>query len=370
MTGIYIHIPFCRRKCLYCDFVSFPVCGEDALLSVEEYLIALIGEMAARRKELCGKTVDTVFLGGGTPSLLENGQISMLMQALYESFKIKEGAEITIEANPESITDEKARHWLGLGINRISIGVQSFNDIELKAIGRAHDSKMAKAALGIAKKAGFERISADLICCLPGQSEKSLLESIDAAAGLGAEHISCYQLQLEEGTPLEKMASLSQVVLPGDDDCGDMMAAAAELLERRGFSRYEVSNFAKPGHECLHNMNYWLRGDYLGLGLAAHSFLRDEGKRIANTSSPEEYMTGKTEGEVQILTESDAQNETVMLGMRLSAGMWESALLPEQKERAKRLTQMGLLLAKEGRYMPSKRGFEVLNSVILFLLEG
>jgi oxygen-independent coproporphyrinogen-3 oxidase len=370
MAGIYIHIPFCRRKCLYCDFVSFPICGEGAFLPVEDYLNALCREMSARRGEIRGKAVNTVFFGGGTPSLLENGQISMLMQALFENFKMEEGAEITIEANPESITAKKARHWRDIGTNRLSIGVQSFHDTELAAIGRAHDSKTAKAAFDTAKEVGFKNISADLICGLPGQGQESLLKSIDSAADLGVMHISCYQLQLEEGTPLEKMASSGEVSLPTDDEYSDMMAAAADLLEQRGFLRYEVSNFAKPGHECKHNMNYWLRGDYLGLGISAHSFLRDEGRRIANTSEPGEYMAGKTAADVQTLSQDDAQMEVIMLGMRLSKGLPENILLPAQRERAQRLAERGLLLWREGRYMPSRRGFEILNSVILFLLEG
>ncbi|MGI5899576.1 MAG: radical SAM family heme chaperone HemW [Christensenellales bacterium] len=370
MTGIYIHIPFCRKKCLYCDFVSFPICGEGAFLNAEEYISALLTEMAARKGELEGKAVDTIFFGGGTPSLLEKEQIAVLMQAISDSFALRQKAEITIEANPESITLDKARQWLGLGINRISIGVQSFCDEELAAIGRAHDSKAAAGAFDTANKAGFENISADLICCLPGQREESLIRSIDRAADLGAEHISCYQLQLEENTPLERMAGRGEIALPDDDACSDMMAAAAQHLEQRGFLRYEVSNFAKPGRECLHNMNYWLRGDYLGLGISAHSFLRDEGKRIANTSSPEEYLSGKTVGEVNIISVDDALAETIMLGMRLSKGLHKSVFSAEQLNRAQKLAERGLLIGREGRYMPSRRGFEVLNSVILFLLEG
>ena len=368
MAGIYVHIPFCRKKCLYCDFVSFPACGEGDFFIMNDYAAALENEMAARRESVSRIIFDTVFFGGGTPSFLEGDCFARIVNDIRKNFIIAKHAEFTIEANPESLTLAKAAQWLESGVNRISIGVQSFDNGELEIIGRVHDGDMAKNAVAIAKAAGFQSISLDLICGLPNQTIESLIKNIDTAAQLQVQHVSCYQLQVEENTPLCAQVKSGHLAVPSDDAYADMMNAAAKRLEHHGYQRYEVSNFAKQGFGCRHNMNYWQRGEYIGLGVAAHSLLC--GVRMANTESLGKYLRGNWEDGRELLSAYDIETEQVMLSLRTSAGIDIKSLSDEQVSRAVSLAARGLLSEAEGRFFATDRGFEVLNSVILFLLEG
>jgi len=363
MAGIYLHIPFCAKKCDYCDFVSFPGCGRDQQAA---YVRAMIREIRQRSEKLRSWIFDTLFVGGGTPSVLETDLLKEVIEAVRAHLSVRT-VEWTIEANPESTSAEKLKCWRDLGFNRISFGVQSFDDAQLRAVGRLHDSARAKAAVREAFACGFERVSVDLICALPGQTQPTLMESIDAANELGVSHISLYQLQLEENTPLTKRVLRGITQVPDEDLTADLMAAAVDRLEALGFLRYEVSNFAKPGQESLHNLGYWKRTPYVGFGLAAHSF--EDPLRIGNTENMAEYLAGRWQLSCEAVDEIGAKEEKIMLGLRIRDGVKIADLSKRAQEKARYFEKMGLLEEKNGAFCATKRGYEVLNSLIVELME-
>lgn len=313
--GLYIHIPFCVRKCRYCDFVSY--CGREA--DHDAYIDALIREMSQYK----GIAVDTVFLGGGTPTILSAAQLERLCRAVFGNFKLSSGFEFTAEANPGTIDSEKARVLLASGVNRLSLGVQSFNDSELRAIGRIHDAKTAYNSVLEAAKAGFENISVDLMTALPGQSMDSLMSTLTAALQLPLKHISAYSLIIEDGTPLAEDYSKGLLDIPDEDADRDMYAAAKEFLESKGFYQYEISNYARKGCESRHNIKYWECREYIGIGAAAHSYI--DGVRFSNTASLKEYMSGSfRSGEKEVLSEHDMIFEFIIMGMRMNRGISET----------------------------------------------
>lgn len=284
--GLYLHIPFCIRKCNYCDFLSFGGVQEE---EQKAYFHALAREIRYYGKIYNNKYyVDTIFIGGGTPSLVEEGLIDWLMTAVRESFVVVEDAEISIESNPKTLTDRKLNAYLESGINRISIGVQSFDDGLLNDMGRVHNAEDFFKNYSAARECGFRNINIDLMFAIPGQTLKIWKDTLERAIGLAPEHISFYSLQLEEGTPFFSMfqeGSLKQV----DDELDRAMYhTAVGMLSDAGYGHYEISNAAKAGFQCRHNLKYWSMDDSLGLGLGAHSFM--DGTRASNVTDLEEYI--------------------------------------------------------------------------------
>ena len=284
--GLYLHIPFCLRKCRYCDFLSFP-CSDENILS--EYTLALIREISIKGSEWPYKVVDSIYIGGGTPSILSAENVAAIMDSVREHFTVDEFAEITIECNPATANEEKLRRFRETGINRISIGVQSWDNSVLKLMGRAHDKNDAFTAVRNAKKAGFENINIDLMFGIPGQTMKMWRDSIRQCIFLRPQHISLYSLQVEEGTAFYKMIYEDNIMTETSDFVDRRMYHDASLmLEDAGYNLYEISNAALPGYESRHNDKYWSYQEYLGLGLGASSFIG--GVRYKNCSDMISYL--------------------------------------------------------------------------------
>lgn len=312
MKGLYIHIPFCVRKCEYCDFVSYS--GMES--RIDEYLDALSTEAAQRG----GIRVDTVFIGGGTPTILNAEQITRLCGIVRNNFELSSGAEWTAEANPGTVTDRKIYAMLEGGINRISAGVQSFSDRELRAAGRIHDAEAAYNTVISLSKNGFRNISIDLMASLPCQTPETFAESLRIAAELPLEHISVYSLIIEEGTPIKKKYDEGIYSEPDEDTDRELYSYTKGFLESKGFYRYEISNYARQGYESRHNMLYWTCGEYIGLGAAAHSYTGVE--RYFNTSDINRYISGSfSDGVRERLTKRDMMGEFMMLGLRMTRGV-------------------------------------------------
>ena len=266
---LYVHIPFCKSKCRYCDFNSYACRDKQAIF---EYLPALNQEIALASSQYENAKIDTIYIGGGTPSLLDESLIKPLLEKLRTFFDLSSLKEWTIECNPESVTEEKLKLYADEGINRISIGVQSLFDDNLKSIGRLHDAKEAIEKIKLAKRY-FDNVSADLIIGLPFDDKQRIAREVEDLAPL-VEHISMYELSVEEGTSLEKLVKQGKITLPDDDETQELFDVAYDTAKENGFDRYEVSNFAKNGRISLHNFGYWTREEYIGLGAGAHSFLK------------------------------------------------------------------------------------------------
>ena len=329
MAGIYLHIPFCVRKCAYCDFVSFPNGSVP-----EPYANALLTEIElVSRGGSYPAAFDTVFFGGGTPSLLTGDQMRRIMSALRERFDIRADAEISMEANPGTVTPEKMAAYREAGINRLSIGLQSTHDTLLREIGRIHSVDQFLTTMKNAREAGFSNINVDLMHGLPNQTIPQYLDSINTVCDLGVQHISAYSLILEEHTPLYDCVERGEVTPPEEDLVVDMQDEGIDLLEERGYHRYEISNFARDGFECRHNLNYWQNGEYLGFGIAAHGVVRDrKWTRYANVDNLEEYNRLIARGKRPLaetirLSPRDEMFECVMLGLRLIRGIDRAAFL-------------------------------------------
>jgi oxygen-independent coproporphyrinogen III oxidase len=302
MRGLYIHVPFCVRKCAYCDFYSLP----QRLDALQPYIQAVLAEAQQYR----GLSFDTLYFGGGTPSLLGADGLKQLLDGLSSTFDLSALIEATIEANPESVNPALLEAALSRGINRISIGVQSLCGAELEKVGRIHNAAQAVLAVEEAQKAGFSNISADVILGLPGQDERSLAITLETLIGLDIRHLSLYCLSIEPHTPL---ASNIPPDLPSDDDQADLYEHASALLVQRGFEHYEISNFALPGYACRHNLKYWQGGEYLGLGPAAASHLKN--RRFKNKSDLDAYLlapTGQIEESEELAAPQKAVEEAIL----------------------------------------------------------
>lgn len=369
--ALYLHVPFCAAKCAYCDFASFP----NRLDACEAYLCAVEEELASWRGDLRGCEAHTVFLGGGTPSLMSADWLERLMSAVRGSVRVHPDAEITMEANPGTLSEDKLRRVRTAGVNRLSIGAQSFNDALLKAIGRIHTAEQTVQAVRMARRAGFDNVSLDLMYGLPGQTAKDWLRTLDAAIALSPEHISAYSLIVEEGTPLERRVRRGETQTPDEDDVIEMQRAGINRLERAGYARYEISNYARPGRECRHNVVYWRRGDYLGVGCAAHSLM--DGVRFANPQSLDDYLAGQRGLDRCRLSRSDEMEETLMLSTRMTQGLnleaWRAQFgedfLAPREDRLNRLRRAGLVDLRDGYLSLTQRGLEVQDAVVLDLLD-
>lgn len=318
MLGVYVHIPFCERKCSYCAFSSFVSNEEEK----ERYISSLIEEITDFAKNE-KREIDTIYIGGGTPSLLSISQMKKIIDCLKNNFVLNEKLEFSIEANPNSLTREKLEFYKENGINRLSIGVQTLEDEKLKNIGRIHTSEMALNSIKLANKY-FDNVSVDMLIGLPDMDKEMFLNQIEILTALNIKHISAYMLQIEEGTPLSKMAKENKIFLPEDDDSVEVYEEMAKLLKTKGFDRYEVSNFAKNGYECRHNVKYWTGEDYIGFGLSAHSYMG--GVRFANAKKMDEYYNRKIALN-ETLTKEQKIEEHIMLGLRCNRGVDKKFLL-------------------------------------------
>lgn len=368
--GLYIHIPFCRTKCLYCDFCSFVSRDEQQR---EAYVGALLREIEARGTK--DYSVDTVYFGGGTPSLLSAEQIGRILGKIKESFNVSPDAEVTLECNPMTVSDgdEYFKELRALGVNRLSLGVQSAVDGELKLIGRRHSFEDAKATFLAARGAGFENISVDLMLGIPSQTLDSLRVSASQVINLAAEHISIYSLQLEEGTPLFRMRE--RYSLADDDAAADMYELVVKMMKDAGYRHYEISNFARGGRESKHNSKYWRLDEYLGLGLAAHSDFG--GKRLENTRDMERYLGGEWLQAESDISNSEREFEFLMLGFRTADGISKSEFLArfgvdfDEKygKKVEKFKKLGYFCEKGDALALTERGFEVSNAILTEILD-
>ena len=386
---IYIHIPFCVRKCAYCDFLSGPATEEIQ----QQYAAALQREIETA--EDGGDEVISVFIGGGTPSILDASLTDKIMTSLYKKHRVSPEAEITIEANPGTLHLEKLKEYRRMGINRLSLGLQSPEDGELRMLGRIHSFRDFLESYEMARKAGFDNINVDLMMALPGQTRAGWRRNLETAAGLAPEHVSAYSLIIEEGTPFAGM----HLELPDEETEYAMYEDTAEILERFGYWQYEISNYARPGRECIHNIGYWIRRDYIGYGLGAAS-LRDN-ERWSNTRDMERYLGAfkehsggidRTESSVsygaekqdaggcrpeirenrEILSVKDAMAEQMFLGLRMTQGVSRSLfyhnfrITPEEVYGPvlRKYTDLGFLETTEDYIRLSRSGIHVSNVIM------
>lgn len=348
MRGLYIHIPFCVKKCKYCDFVSFE--GGDCFK--DRYIESLINEM----KEYSGALCDTVFIGGGTPTTLKTYQLEKLLAAVKDIFNISSDAEITCEANPGTVDAEKLTAMKKGGVNRLSIGVQTFCDEELKAIGRIHNAEEAEKAIDDARACGFENISIDIISALPGQTVESFKKTLSRTVLKKPEHISCYSLILEENTPLYEEYKSGRLILPDEDSEREMYDWACDFLKKNGYNQYEISNFAMPGKESKHNIKYWQCKEYIGVGVAAHSYYN--GMRYFNTDNLREYSDGKYRtDEKEALSLKDKIEEFMIMGLRMTDGICEAEFKRRFGMEAEELFGNVIKKFTDGGFMEKKDGF-------------
>jgi len=371
--GIYIHIPFCAKKCAYCDFYS--MCD---LSLRDHYVNALVSQISSFRAEARNRIVDTIYIGGGTPSILSGEQILRILKTVRKTFKVSEDAEITLEANPGTLDPGKLVAYHEAGINRLSIGLQSANPKELSTLGRIHTKEEFERSFLLARLEGFQNINVDIMYALPGQSEQTLSETLDYVIGLDPDHISFYGLTIEPSTPFGRSKEI-EALLPNEDVQVEMYLNSAEKLEAAGFFQYEISNFSKPGFECHHNMKYWKVEDYLGFGPAAHSFF--DGTRFAyakNTSKFISYPTQRDrliEMQEKILTE-DAALEFVMLGFRLRAGIdvveycerFGDDFEVKYSEKMQDFIEKEYIMKTKNGYRLSRRGFLISNYILSEIL--
>ena len=375
---LYIHIPFCVKKCAYCDFLSGPASDQQ----IGEYVQALIEEIHYYKEFAKNYEVSTVFFGGGTPSLLTGEQMQMLMDTLGQTFFIRPNAEITMEANPGTVKVEKFRTYQKAGINRISFGLQSVNNEELKMLGRIHTYEEFLESYETARNAGFENINVDLISAIPKQTVSSWEQTLQTIIGLQPEHISAYSLIVEEGTPFAKLYGEGcelEHLLPSEEEERHMYERTEELLREAGYHRYEISNYAKEGYECQHNLGYWERKEYLGLGLGASSLIEET--RFHNTDEMEEYLRDANNPillrkEQEKLERQEQMEEFVFLGLRKIRGIQEEMFAEMfgkdiwdcYGNNLERVIKEGLLEREEGVLRLTRKGIDVSNYVFYEIL--
>lgn len=368
--ALYIHVPFCVRKCDYCDFASYAGCESQ----FDAYFEALHGEMESWRTKLAASRISSVFFGGGTPSYPPAEKICGVLEQLKQLARLDENAEITIEANPGTLTPEKLRAYRNAGINRLSIGVQSFDAELLRSLGRIHTPAQAAEAVYMAKDAGFDNISVDLMYALPDQSMRQWLDTLNAAVSLPVSHISAYSLIVEENTPMYRRVEAGRAAIPDDGLVNEMQRTATRILAENGFARYEISNYAREGCQSRHNITYWLGGDYLGLGSAAHSLVDDH--RFANPPGMDEYISGKRMlGRVR-RSEEDRREEMLMLATRMVRGLelevWArnfgERLELVRAEQIQKLQDHGLVEITDGFLRLTEKGLELQDAVVIELM--
>lgn len=367
--GLYVHVPFCVSKCAYCDFASYA--GRES--DIPRYVDAVIREITRRGAETGHPKADTIFLGGGTPSLLDEFQATHILNALFEAFPIAVGAEITCECNPGTVTTPFAQALRKAGVNRLSIGAQARQSRLLRLVGRIHDWEQVIASVQIARKAGFENTNLDLIFGLPSQTVSDLRETLEAALALSPTHLSCYGLIVEEGTPICREITAEKLALPDEEVEREMYELARQTLAEHGFHQYEISNFARQGYACRHNLGCWTRVPYLGFGCAAHSFFEE--CRTMNPSTLDAYLAGE-EPKTEHISRAAARFESLMLGLRITCGvknedfmrMHGISLREAFGEKLEKPINGGLLEWQEGALRLTRLGMDLQNSVLVDLM--
>jgi oxygen-independent coproporphyrinogen III oxidase len=380
---VYMHIPFCKRKCLYCDFAS---CSgrED---SMEPYIKALIKEIRLRALELGTVPVSTVYIGGGTPSVLPPKLLAQVLDCLFDAFPVSKEAEITCELNPGTLTEEFLYMLRTHKVNRLSLGAQARQEKLLHTLGRIHCWEEVEDSVSMARRAGFGNLNIDLMFGLPCQTQGDFRETLASALALQPEHISCYGLILEEGTVLYEQAEKGLLILPEEETERRMYDDALHLLDTAGLKQYEISNFARQGLKCRHNLGYWQGANYLGLGAAAHSRLNCDPEmgayvRSGNTPCLEKYLKSMDQGvipveEYKAIPFREAEFETLMLGLRVISGVKETDFLRRhgrtlQEAFGKKispLVEKGLLKYAGGCLRLTRRGMDVQNAVLVELMD-
>ena len=366
--GVYVHVPYCVKKCSYCDFCSFP---PDKAPDRHAYIDALLREMDLYRER--DLTVDTVFLGGGTPSLLTPDELDRILTHIRDVFRVTPDAEITLEANPGTVTRESMRRAISAGVNRISLGLQSIHESEMKILGRIHNYDDFLAAYSMVRELGIDNVNVDLMYAIPSQTVESLSETVDRVLSLSPEHVSLYSLILEEDTPLYDERDTLE--FPDEDAEIAMYSLVTDKLRGAGYTHYEISNYARAGRESRHNLRYW-RGDrYLGFGISAYSYF--DGVRFGNTRDPNLYISGDgiAIDREQIDLEREAY-EYVMLGLRLGEGIslteystcFGVDFLENRRDCIDRLVTMGYATLDGDRLKLTERGFYVNNAILTELI--
>lgn len=379
--SIYIHIPFCKKKCLYCDFLSAPCEAAER----ETYVKALLCELKTEAAKAADHIVVTVFLGGGTPSLLCASSIERIVKQIKKYYQCSDRMEISMECNPGTATPYKVRRWREAGINRLSIGLQSADKKELKALGRIHNFSQFEKTYRYARQAGFTNINVDIMSALPGQSLSSYQRTLQKVIELCPEHISAYSLIIEEGTPFfeyygENSRPGRYLPLPNEDTERTMYYETQKILKAAGFYRYEISNYAKKGYACRHNLAYWTGREYLGFGIGAASYF--EGTRYTNIRDREEYIGRISRGEsvhtdIHVLSQKEKEEEYMFVGLRLTRGigitqfaqLFGRSMKEVYGESIQKLIKEGLL-CKRGDYLKlTKRGTDISNYVLSQFLQ-
>lgn len=373
--GVYVHWPFCLSKCPYCDFnshVRFDPPDQARFLAAFRREIAHMRDMSGPRR------AETVFFGGGTPSLMAPETVGGILDAIDAAWPLASDAEVTLEANPTSVEAERFSGYRAAGVNRVSLGVQALNDADLKALGRMHTVEEALGAVAIARRA-FDRVSFDLIYARPGQTPEAWAAELRRAQAEGCEHLSLYQLTIEEGTPFERLYGAGKLILPDDDASRALWDVTQEVTEAAGLPAYEISNHARPGAEARHNLVYWRYGTYAGVGPGAHGRLMRGSARVATFTrrAPEDWLGAvEAEGhgvvEETSLTDAEQADEMLLMGLRLKEGvdLARHARLggrPIDEGRIAALEAEGLVVREDGRLRVTAKGFPVLNAVIVAL---
>lgn len=375
-TGLYIHIPFCRQKCLYCDFPSFA--GKESYF--DAYVHALIREMEQAKEELAGYHIKSIFFGGGTPTVLPVSSLKRIMEQIFACFHVREDAEITTEANPGTLDLETCRALKDMGFNRLSMGLQAWQDDLLKRLGRIHNREQFLENYHHAREAGFSNINLDLMFALPNQTLEEWEETLDAVTALQPEHISAYSLIIEEGTPFFDFYENGTYQETDEDTDRAMYRLAVEKLENAGYHQYEISNFAKEGRQSRHNKIYWLDESYRGFGMGAHSYWK--GKRFHNPMDLETYIR-KSENqeslweEMEEISLKEEMSEFMFLGLRMTKGIEKDRFFRRfgieietiYGEKIEKLKREGLLEEAQGFLRLTKRGIDVSNHVFVEFLQ-
>lgn len=366
-TGLYVHIPFCIKKCKYCDFCSFPDKTEK---DRAPYIDALVREILSYKDK--NIELDTVFFGGGTPSVLTPFEFEKIVKAIKETFALKADCEFTLEANPGTVSLEKLVVYKNAGVNRISLGLQSIHENEQKILGRIHNYNDFENSFLMCRSLGFSNINVDLMYAIPEQTKESFKKSVERVLSLQPDHISAYSLILEEGTPLYENKDMLNLV----DEAAEreMYEELCSVLSKNGYSHYEISNYAKPGYESKHNLIYWQMDSYIGVGLSAHSYIF--GERFCNTNSLNEYLAGGTKVREEGRTMADEAYEFAMLALRTKFGFllkeYKDRFLQDfllgRKEKIDRYTALGLMKCENGKIFLTESGFYVSNAILSDLL--
>lgn len=382
---IYIHIPFCVNKCDYCDFLSMSAEND----TIKTYISALINEMKLSKNRMKGYLVDTVFIGGGTPSILEEKYIDRIMEVLRENCIVDEDAEITIECNPGTVDKNKLNSFRRAGINRISFGLQSANDNELRAIGRIHNFSQFQESFSFAREVGFDNINVDIMSALPNQTVEAYTKTLEKVLELNPEHISAYSLIVEDGTPLyyrvKEAGDRGISILPDEDSEREMYYQTEKILQQNHYERYEISNYARNGFACKHNIGYWKRREYLGFGIGAASLYK--GKRFNNVADIQNYidtfgfikkaeipevLLTKVEENLHCLSKKEQMEEFMFLGLRMMEGIsiqeferqFGAHFTSIYGKVVERFIEKGLLEKKKGYVRLTKRGIDISNYVM------